>query len=367
MDAVALIKHAAERHAWESVPELVVEGYKQASDVARLVRTLSDGLPHRKDSRIYWDRKSKTLNLSLPDKADAAAENAWSNRLQNIRGVDNVWIDREWVPRDNVEIKLAAAPLQWLSTTRNALGSPMGGPNPLVDAILGSLLLGGAGYGTGAAVEALLPDRFEEGRLRKTLGIGGAVAGALPGVYKGNLYGRVDGTNTLQGMITPDDAPIKAAALLQGVPIPPQLTKLAENLLGLGAGGTGIPSIPVDAFNRMIWRDARKGVMSAEANPYGTKSPWGDNSQTMHTPPPVAAATTGILSGVSQMVGSPTIGVGDIVRGIAGAGIGLGAATLAGKTLGALGGLSTNTQEQLQNAGIFAGVLTAVIPPLFGR
>jgi hypothetical protein len=376
MDAVTLLKRAAEFHAWESVPDMVVGLYKEASPIAQHVRRVSKALPHLAESRVYWDARKKTLNISLPDAADAATENAWSNRLQNVRGVTNLHIDREWVPQDNVEIKLAAA-LGWIGNTWRQAEGALGGPNPLTQALVGSLVGGVGGYGTGALLEHLFPERFiERGKLRKTLGLGGAVAGALPGIYKGNLYGRVDGTGTMQGMVTSDAAPVKQASwehvwargcrLLDRVELPPRLVKLAENFAGLGGGGMDIPSVPVDAFNHMVWRDARKGVQSAEQNPYGTKSPWGTNQQQLHTPPPVAAATTGLLSGIGQQMGARMLAPSDIVRGIAGAGVGLATATLAGKTLGALGGLTPHAQEQLQNVGVFAGLLTTVIPPLFG-
>ena len=85
----------------------------------------------------------------------------------------------------------------------------------------------------------------------------------------------------------------------------------------------------------------------------------------LHTPPQVAAATTAITSGVAQQLGSSLISVDSLVRGVAGAAGGLAAATLAGKAIGALAGLTPQAQDKLQDAGIFAGILTAVIPPLF--
>lgn len=365
MDALTTIKVAAELNAWEEVPGMVVASLKEAAFVAGSVRKLLVGLPHTADTRVYWDKQRKTLNISLPDKADAAAENAWHNRLKDVRGVENIWIDREWVPKDNVPVKTAAA--NWLDPRQayQTAGKAIGGPYPLTDAIVGSLLAGTLGYGAGTALEHLFPDRYmEQGKLRKTLGLTGAAVGAIPGLYKADLYGRVDGTNPVQGLISSDYPTAKAAELLHDVPVPAMLEKLAFGMTGLG-GNIGIPSIPVDAFNRMVWRDARKGVMSAEFNPYGSKSPWGDNTQQLHTPPQVAAATTAITSGVAQQLGSSLISVDSLVRGVAGAAGGLAAATLAGKAIGALAGLTPQAQDKLQDAGIFAGILTAVIPPLF--
>ena len=370
MDAINTIKVAAELHAWEQVPGMVVASLKEASFVGGNLRKLTVGLPHLDDTQVYWDKKSKTLNISLPEKADAAAENAWHNRLKDMRGVENIWIDRAWVPRDNVAIKTAAE-LDWLDPRKayQTAGKAIGGPYPLTDAIVGSLLVRSLGYGAGTVMEHLFPDRYmEEGKLRNTLGLAGAAAGAAPGLYKAHLYGRVDGTNAAAGLVSSDYAPVmqKAAELLRDVPISSTMEKLANGMLGLG-GDMGIPSIPVDAFNRMVWRDVRKGVTSNEFNPYGSKSPWGDNSQQMHTPPQLAAATTGFMAGVANLAGSPIISVGNLVRGAAGAGIGLAAANVVGKTLGALAGLTPQAQDKLQDAGVFAGILSAVVPPMFAR
>lgn len=334
---------------WEEVPQKVAAFYKEARPVAQRLRSLVSKFPAYKSDKpkFWWHPESKRLNVSLPDDADAATENRWANLLQVIPGVHSVKIDHEWVPEGCIELKVAAD-LNWLGNKWQQGNAALGGPNPLTKTLLGGLLMGGAGYGAGTLIESLFPERYvERGRLRKTLGLTGAAVGAAPGLLQGHFNNKADGQGFLQGMLTHDSAP---------------LLKTAGE-----AGGFGIRSIPVDAFNRMVWRDVRKGVQTAETNPYGTKDPWGSNEESLHTPPAVGAATTGLMTGIQAQTGSQIISPADLVRGIASAGVGLAVANVAGRTLGALAGLSPTAQEKLQDVGVFGGLLTSLVPPLFGR
>jgi hypothetical protein len=55
------------------------------------------------------------------------------------------------------------------------------------------------------------------------------------------------------------------------------------------------------------------------------------------------------------------------VHGIASAGVGLATATLAGKALSALAGLTPEGQNKLQELGLWGGMMHALVPTLFGR
>jgi hypothetical protein len=111
------------------------------------------------------------------------------------------------------------------------------------------------------------------------------------------------------------------------------------------------PSIYVPQFNNAVWNDARRGNMFGYSQ---------------HTPPAYAAATAGLMSGISTMNRSPIIRPIDVVRGIASAGVGLATANVVGKTLSALAGLSPAGQNKLQEIGLWGGVMHAIVPPLFG-
>lgn len=238
--------------------------------------------------------------------------------------------------------------------------SLLGGPTPLANGIVSGLLLGGLGYGTGALAEQLFPARYlERGKLRRTLGLLGAGTGLGVGALNAYANARALKQPYLKSLITNNKTPV----------VYPFEREMGEKASNFGFGmdtGTGYgfnpasppmyqPSISVPQFNTALWRDVNRGMI----NPHG---PYGN-----YTPPPVAAATTGLMSGISTGVGSPIIRPIDVVRGIASAGVGLATANLAGKTLSALAGLTPEAQNKLQDMGLWAGMLTAVVPPLFGR
>lgn len=359
MDPVQLVSAIGEIELWRQVELDVPVLYKEALDVTERVRAVVDKAHWNEgqhDARLFWDRSKQTLNVSLPKGSDASLESRWSNILRPIAGVTGVKIDTDWVPKDCVEIKYAAE-LNWLGSHWQGANKAIGGPNPLTNMIVGGLLAGGAGYAGGKVLQTLFPDRYVEGdKLPHTLGMAGAVAGIAPGLLKAYNYSQNDNSNILKAMVTSDHAP----------PASPMEKLSAGFSLPSQTGAFGLRSIPVDAFNRVVWNDVRKGVATAASNPYGTKSPWGTNEQELHTPPAVAAATTGLMSGIQAQVGSRMISPGDIVRGIASAGVGLATAHVAGRALGALAGLTPDAQNKLQDVGVFAGVLNGIVPPLFG-
>lgn len=238
----------------------------------------------------------------------------------------------------------------------------LGGARPLSNALVSGLALSGLGYGVGTLAENLFPERYmERGKLRKTLATAGALGGL--GIGAANAYANSQATNTswLNGWLVPNNAQPHGIPLTaqhnwtDGVG--PGPAKMAAMQSGLMA-----PSIPVDAFNRVVWNDVRP--TSYANNPYGTRSPWGDNSQPMHTPPQLAAATTGLMSGIGAMAQSPIISPGTIINGLVSAGVGLATANVAGRTLGALAGLTPEAQNKIQDLGLWAGVLHAVVPPV---
>lgn len=371
---------------WRGVPEKVAalthQGRPLVSGIRKLVKLLAGRSPGI--SQVYWHPESSQLFVSLPHDADESTHNRWSNGLRAIRGVKGVQVDREFVPSavdDCVRIK-TAVPLGFIAEPFARVNQALGG-TPLSKSIVGGLTGAGLGYAGGYLAEHLFPERLvQRGRLRKNLAVLGAALGSAPGVWQGSAYGRNDGTGFMQGMVTPQTAPVKPPA-----PVKLATTRLVTRLADIGldarfvkasqigantmfenqAGGLDVESIPVDAFNQVVWNDVRRGT-PASANPFGSKSPWGTNAQTLHTPPAVAAATTGLLSGIQALHGdAPMLSPLQIIHGLAGAGVGLATANVVGRTLSALAGLTPAAQTQLQSSGAFAGLLLSVIPSLFGR
>jgi hypothetical protein len=225
----------------------------------------------------------------------------------------------------------------------NTSNKAFGGPTPLSNAIVSGLLLGGLGYGTGTLAEQIIPERFmAPGALSNSLGIMGLLAGAGIGATNAGTTSRELGIGYLPAWVTANDTPI-----------PPKYVE-KQGFWGQTNFNTnmGKPYIPVDAFNRATWADASKN--------------YDQSSFVNHTSPEVAAATTGIMSGIKAQTGSSIISPSTVVRGLASAGVGLGVATLAGKTIGALAGLTPVAQEKIQDMGLWGGMLHSVIPPVLG-
>jgi hypothetical protein len=221
----------------------------------------------------------------------------------------------------------------------------LGGPTPLSNAIVSGLILSGLGYGTGALAEQLFPERFlERGQLRKPLALAGGLLGLGYGSINANTIRQYrPGTSYLGSWVTSNNAPItvpEKSANMFGQPEPQSYNNLYA------------PQIPVDAFNRAVWSDASKGYSQAGIVP--------------HTSPAIAAATTGLMTGIATQARSPIISPATVINTIASAGVGLATASIAGRTLGALAGLTPAAQEKIQDTGLWAGMLHAVVPPLFG-
>jgi hypothetical protein len=195
--------------------------------------------------------------------------------------------------------------------------------------------------------------------LARTLGLLGAMGGAAPGLAWGAARMRNSDPDVggWKGWLQPYNE-IKQA--YWGNP---------EHLIDIHGKaepdltGWGVKSIPVDAFNRAVWNDVRQ-----PENPYGTKDPWGDNTQALSTPSSAAAAVSGIVTGAGSL--SESHHVSPLQVGIAAAGAagqGLMAGLTFGRTMGYLAGLKPDTQRKLQDLGFWGGAVTGAVNALFGR
>jgi hypothetical protein len=118
-----------------------------------------------------------------------------------------------------------------------------------------------------------------------------------------------------------------------------------------GASGLFAPSVDVRKMNEAIWRDTHKGFY---------------NGFDQHTPPAYAATAAGFMSGLSAGTQSPIISPATVVNGIASAGVGLATATVAGKALSAMAGLTPLAQEKIQDMGLWGGMMHAIVPAMMG-
>lgn len=363
---------------WERVPLLVAkllpvavriqkEHVKTAEALGLLAHTALTWLPTRNELHVYpafevSDRAQDTYKVAMFEEVSPKT----------------FFVSRHAQPDWNCEILIKKGALfPAVGKAWDFANTALGGSRPLSNALISGLALSGLGYGAGTLMENLFPERYvERGRLRKTL----ATAGALGGLGFGaaNAYANARATNNpyWKGWFVPNNAPVPLPSRppqtgILSSPHQPQ-TMLADNAPDLDVkqarqmeSGLFAPSIPVDAFNRVVWNDVRKD--SNMNNPYGTKSPWGSNEQPLHTPPALASATTGLVSGIGAMANSPIISPATVVSGLASAGVGLATAHLAGRALGALAGLTPEAQNKLQDMGLWAGMLHAVIPPVLNQ
>ena len=378
---------------WESVPDRVRTLYKEAAPVAEKVRKLIKYLPHAPGyGYVFWHPKDKALHAVLGD-SDDSHHNRWSNTLRALPGVQNVTISAETHPRNQdewVKIKTSGVlshPLEWA-------GKLTGGASPLTNGLVGGLMGAGLGYAGGTVLENLFPEKWvERGRLRKVLAMAGGGLGAMPGAAQAITNssakaGPGQPTLGLNALWTPNqDVPLDPAVTAQRnnfhmgtekkfnldeaeaaltETLTPRMEAAIADFVKLsdydnaGAGGAYLRPVPVDAFNQAVWNDVRKGVQ--QQNAFGTKSPWGDNTQNMHTPPQLGAATTGMLAGIQQMFqGMDSLTPRHLINGLATAGVDLATAHLVGGTLGALGGLTPQAQNTLQNMGVWGGLIRGTV------
>lgn len=410
MDVPSLI----ELYAWQQVPARVGQLIKQAKPISATLRKVIKNLPVQSGyGYVFYHPENHELWAVLGDRDTQSTHNRWYNALKAIKGITRVRIESEGNPpnKDEWVMIKRANPLGLVGGSQQLMGTLTGGPSPMTNALTGALLTGGLGYGTGWLLERLFPERFvRRGALSKTLGLAGAGLGTLPAAwqYSANLRNDRDGgafksifkpnqdvdydpqlgdemdaywrnnnndVRPLNGRVVQADHLVAMQEWLGDLP---EISPLLERAIAgfskeaffpqqePGGGGYGLRPVPMDAFNRAIWNDVRAG-MTANKNPFGTKNWQGDDTQQLHTPPPVAAATTAINTGIQDMYGGKSIlSPSHFIRGLATAGVDLATAHIVGGTLGALGGLQPEAQKKLQDFGLWGGLLRGTVGSMMG-
>jgi hypothetical protein len=349
---------------WKDVPKEACRLAKEAAGPYQVVQDLMPSLPAI-GAHVWYNPDKERAFISYPLDVDSEKQASWYIALRQVPGISE--IEQAYIikPPDTepyIHIKQAIdnesifKPLASLAQYEpNALNKLWGGPNPLAATIGGGLLGAGLGYGGGWLAEQVLPDdKFEPGVLRRNTAMLGGLMGAAPGIWHG-FDQQTRGPNPgwgawLQKFPWHDETQNRFGEIKQG--LARELPKLATELneqwqkAASEAGGDYAPVIPVDQFGRTIWNDLR--------------------SQGGYTPPDLAAATTGIVQAASMSQGNATlISPADIARIGIGMGSGYASGLLVGKTLGALAGLRPETQQTLQQAGVWVGILANTVPLVF--
>lgn len=195
--------------------------------------------------------------------------------------------------------------------------------------MLASGILGaGLGYGGAALASGLLPKTWDKRKFRRTGTLAGAALGAAPGTLE-TLKSLLIGQSPMDG---------------KHMKLPKDSEKAAEYLPHAPRYSSG-PRIDAEAMMNTVWRSPMVG---------GKLTP---KEQTLFT---------GAMAGSQQIAKSPYVTPADMARLTAGMGVGYASGLVAGKVLGALTGLPPSAQKTLANTGMYAGVVKAVLPMIYG-
>lgn len=341
--------------AWQAVPARVEKLLPAASSVKIAHLAAAKDTPLLDVATVTWAPAENVVRLYRA----GATNNAYVEKYAACLPECSVQFvaDREFDGDTEILIKQAGIPV--LAKSFDFAQKALGGPTPLTNALVGGLMMGGLGYGAGALAENLLPEQyFERGKLRRTLGLGGLLAGAGFGTMNAYSNARANVPHqdffqapiyhTMRGFLMRNDAPLKPKWYMQPSP---SIMDEANKTAAFNDSSLFAPSVPVHQFNTAVWQDTQKGMT---------------NGFQMHTPPAYAAAATGLMTGLSAGTNSPVISPMTVIRGIASAGVGLATANIAGRALSALAGLTPAGQNKLQELGLWGGMMHAIVPTMMG-
>jgi len=417
--AIKVARDVVDRMDWESVPAQVNRLIKTAAPVARTVKRIIKNLPSSDYGYVFYHPENHELWAVLGDGDGEHIHQKWHNALKAVKGITQVRTEAEshpsnkdeWVMIKKSDASAIGAPFRWG-------GALTGGASPLSNAIVGSLLTGGAGYLGGTIMENLFPDDYvEKGRLRKTLGLTGLGLGALPGVWDafanhstaaeagkpmGALSSLVTPTNNIP-ISEPARQATKNYGIREGAPYNPANGRFERPQATEGVNPRGFPqynlntpdgSMPYDHMAVMNGMQdklkdypeapehlVKAAALYAKLASIGQPEWWqneADMSNTIqtdqfqqqifadpYTPRPVAAAAAGLTQGVSQMVGQKNLlHPKHFITGLAAAGADLLTANLIGGTLGALAGLTPKAQDKIQQMGLWGGLMRGTVGSL---
>jgi hypothetical protein len=217
------------------------------------------------------------------------------------------------------------------------LGTIPNHASPLTGMLFGGLAGAGLGYGAGALGEKLLPNNWERGKLRRSLALlGGALGATIPaGMGATNLIG---------------NKPFNDMSMWQSAvkTLPQEAHETIKQAYQSTTGLFDLEPIDVNEFNQIVWKDPRV-------------------SQPMT--PQMQAAATGLLTGAANLPGKQNprwVTPMDVGRMAAGMGAGYLSGALVGAGLGALMGMPPETQDKLKSTGMWAGLVTSLVPKAFG-
>lgn len=373
MDALLGI---AEKLRWREVPAIAVELAEKSAATTKEVRAAIKDLPTDGFLDLWHNSTIDKLLLNAGDWMKQSDIDEWLGVLQPLAAkVDYDYEIGSPGSGDGIGTwsKIAQRPLaarcfmekRSVSPTLSALsqitgfkkGIIPGAPNAMIGTLTGGLLGAGLGYGAGWLGEKLMPEKWERGKLRRTLAILGGIGGAAPGLI--GMYSNVDA----------------GRPFYQNAPEPPP----GQNISGLsprdrfqkvkGWGGDypdpdAYKTWDAEHYKQSALTGWKPGDWPAINVPDFARRVWDDPLLR----PPEQAAAVGLVSGASALRGGANlISPMDVARMTAGMGTGYLSGALIGKVFGALTGMPGSTQDRLRNAGLWAGLISNIIPIAFGR
>lgn len=343
------MNHVATLTEWQQVPDRIAALLPKAYAARAAHEKAALAANVLASSVAAWNPDSNRLTLYNAAPMSKTAVDSYAAALTEQQLPCSVALLSERKPDTAREVIVKVGSLvPGLPTVWNTGNKLLGGPTPLSNGLMTGLLAGGAGYGAGALAEYMFPERYiSRGKLRRTLGLMGALSGVGVGALNAYANARALRTSLTSGLLTNNKTPVT---------YPYELKMQAREKEGMFPGQPPAlysPVVSVPQFNQAAWQDVNRGLRSGNFQSY--------------TPPAYAAAATGLMTGISTNMNSPIIRPVDVIRGIASAGVGLATATVAGKALSAMAGLTPAGQNKLQELGLWGGMMHAVVPSLFGR
>jgi len=206
--------------------------------------------------------------------------------------------------------------------------------SPAAMLLAGSLLGAGSGYLLGTPVSWFAPSWVDKDRAKRLSLLTGLAAGALPGVLAA-----IANYRTGRGFTEPGPW-YEPSMAEQG------LLKASADF-GVGGFEPAPKSFAVDPFVKTVLFDPQVAPLIDPAQ---------------------RTAIVGLVETAAQGPAGKQrkIGVGDIARTVAGMGVGHYVGDLVGRALGLVAGAPKDFQDKLKDTGMYAGVLTTILPSAFG-
>lgn len=314
---------------WQAVPSLVAQRYKVGRALQSCVAV--------HDCTAVWQPTTATVFVKLAD--DELVPPRFPSFFQVVQGLPES-IDGSYVllktandPLKPAADALGKIPLSSLSAPHKAVGGMFGGPSALTNSLVSGAIGAGGGYLAGSLMSNLLPEEYVKRKnVSRYLALLGGLGGAA--LHLPELAGNLRANKQVTG----------DSHIIQSFAAPHARQPFAK--AGSSNAAWDMP-IRTDSFNRALWADS--------------------TTNQGFTPPPVAAAASGLVTGVQQMYGGSNILTPrHMLNGLIAAGVDMTTAHIAGSTLGALGLITPKAQQAIQATGLWGGLIRGVTSSVLG-